>query len=85
MMTTPDEFLQRVLATVDDLAFRLSHTPHDGQEEWLQGFARRVHAQWCQVFSPALSANDVDGMVADLVARVRAKRDQLESFGGGTA
>jgi hypothetical protein len=84
-MTTPNEFLQRVLATVDDAAFRLSHTPRDRQEEWLQGFGDRTRAQWREVFAPFMSAEDVDGMVADLVARVRAKRDQLESFGGGTA
>ena len=35
--------------------------------------------------SPYLFAEDVDGMVAEVLAPVRAKRDQLESFGGGTA
>jgi hypothetical protein len=80
---TPDQFLTRVLAAVDDAAFRLSHT-HD-QEEWLDGFADRVRAQWRDVFSPVMSTSDVDGMVSDLTARFRAKRDSLESHGMGTA
>jgi hypothetical protein len=83
-MMTPDQFLERVLAAVDDAAFRLSHTPHDRQEEWLRGFAKRVRAQWCVVF-PFMSAEDVSGMVADLVGRVRARRDRLERFGAGSA
>jgi hypothetical protein len=79
------DFLERVLAAVDDAAFRLSHTPHDRQEEWLRGFAERVSAQWREVFSPALSSEDVDGMVADLVARVRKRRDEIEAAGTGRA
>jgi hypothetical protein len=39
---TPDEFLKRVLEAVEEAAFRLSHTPHDRQEQWLQGFADRL-------------------------------------------
>jgi hypothetical protein len=84
-MTTPDEFLARVFAAVDDAAFRLSHTPHDRREEWLRGFARRVRWQWREVFSPVLSLEDVDGMVADVVARVRAKRDEIEAARVGRA
>jgi hypothetical protein len=84
-MTTPDEFLERVLGAVDEAAFRLSHTPHDRQAAWLRGFERRVRAQWRSVFMPALSAEDVDGMVADLMGRVRAKRNRLERFGAGSA
>jgi hypothetical protein len=48
------------------------------------GICRRVRTQRREVFSPYLSAED-DGMVAEVVAPVRAKRDELESFGGGTA
>jgi hypothetical protein len=84
-MTWPARFQERILAAVDDTAFRLSHTPHDRQEDWLQSFADRIRAQWRELFTPALSAEDVDGMVADVVTRVRAKRDSLESFGGGRA
>jgi hypothetical protein len=84
-MTTPAEFLQRILVTVDDLALRLSHTPQDRQEEWLRGFAERVRAQWGELFSPALSAEDVNGMVADMMARVRKRRDQLETTKMGRA
>ena len=78
MMTTPDEFVSRVQATVDELALALSHTPHERQETALQSFADVVRAQWRALFSPVLSAEDVDGMVGDVLARVRAKRDDLE-------
>ena len=84
-MTTPAEFLPRVLATVADLALILSHTPRDRQEAFLEEFAANVKAQWRELFSPVLSAKDVDGMVADVVARVRAKRDAIEAAGAGTA
>jgi hypothetical protein len=84
-MTTPEQFLPRVLATVDKLAFSLAHTPHGRQEEWLQGFAERTGAQWREVFAPYMSGHDVDGMVADAVERVRKRRDEIEKVGVGTA
>jgi hypothetical protein len=84
-MTMPAEFLDRVLAAVDEAAFRLSHTPQDQAEEWLRRFAERVRKQWREVFAPYMSGEDVAGMVADVVARVRAKRDAIESAGAGTA
>jgi hypothetical protein len=84
-MTTPDEFLERVLAAVDDAAFRLAGTPKERREEWLSGFARRVRKQWRSLFMPALSAEDVDSMVNDVVERVRAKRDEIEAAGVGRA
>jgi hypothetical protein len=84
-MTTPGEFLERVDRVVAATAFSLACTPRDRQEEWLRGFADRVKAQWRQVFAPYLAAKDVDGMVAAVVERVRAKRDRLEGMGGGTA
>jgi hypothetical protein len=81
---TPDEFLKRVLEAVEEAAFRLSHTPHDRQEQWLQGFADRLGTQWCEVFAPYLLSAEVDGLVADVIFRIKAKRDLLESLGGGT-
>jgi hypothetical protein len=73
-MTTPNEFLERVFEAVDDAAFRMSHTPPDQQESWLEGYADRLRAQWRETFRPWLSASDVDGMVEDVVSRIRAKR-----------
>ena len=84
-MTTPAEFLPRVLATVADLALRLSHTPRDRQEAFLEELEANVQAQWREVFAPYMSAKDVDGMVEDVIARVLAKRDQIEATGAGTA
>jgi hypothetical protein len=82
---TPDQFLNRVLATVDQLAFTLSHTSPERQEAWLQGFADRICAQWGPLFAPHLEPKDVDGMIADLAKRVRKRRDQIEAAGVGTA
>jgi hypothetical protein len=82
---TPDRFLERVLAAVDDAAFRLSHTPHGRQAAWLNAFARRMRRQWRPLFVPVLSSEDVDGMVADVLVRVKAKRDFLERVGSGSA
>jgi hypothetical protein len=82
---TPDEFLPRVLAAVDEAAFRLAYAPRGQQNDWLQGFAERLRAQWLEVFQPFLSGDDVDGMVGDVVSRIRAKRRGLEGVGAGTA
>jgi hypothetical protein len=84
-MTIPDEFLSRVFAAADDAALALACTSPARQEEWLEGFARRVRAQWGETFAPYLSQTDTDAVVADLVARVRAKRDYLQRFGRGSA
>jgi hypothetical protein len=84
-MITPDEFLRRVLAALDNAAFLLANTPHECQEEWINAFGDRIRPQWREALAPPLSNEDVDGMVADAVARLRAKRDNLERFGTGTA
>jgi hypothetical protein len=81
----PDDWLSRVFAAADEMALRLAGTPHDRQSEWLEGFARRVRAQWGETFAPYMSEDDVDGVVADLVGRVKARRDYLERFGKGQA
>ena len=41
--------------------------------------------QWGELFAPVLSAEDVDGMVEDVIARVLAKRDEIEAAGMGMA
>jgi hypothetical protein len=78
-MTTPAEFLERVLRSIDELAFRLAHTPRDQQEAWLRGFADRVAAQWKEAFKAYMSPSCVDGIVNDVVKRVRKRRDEIES------
>ena len=84
-MTTPDEFLERVLATVDELALCLAATPRPKQEEFLDRVEARVRAQWRQCFSRYMAASDVDGMITDLVGRIKSERDRLERFGMGSA
>ena len=44
-----------------------------------------MSTQWRELFTPALSAEDVDGMVADMVTRVREGRDEIEAAGMGRA
>ena len=82
---TPPEFLTRVFAATDELAFSLAATPRHLQEAWLEGFDRRVRAQWRPLFAPYFSETDTDADVADVVGRVKSKRDRLERFGAGTA
>ena len=69
---TPKIFSSAFIESIEETAFGLSQTPHDRHEEWLQGFAERVRAQWREVF-PFLSGEDMDSMVDDVVTRVRAK------------
>ena len=75
---TPEEFFKRLHKSIEETAFGLSQTPHDRHEEWLQGFAERVRAQWREVF-PFLSGEDMDSMVDDVVTRVRAKLESETS------
>jgi hypothetical protein len=84
-MTTPDEFLSRVFAAADEVALRLAGTPPALQADCLERFAYSVHAQWSDVFASYLKPSDVDGMVIDVVERVRRRRDYLERFGRRTA
>jgi hypothetical protein len=84
-MTTPDEFLSRVFATIDELALRLAGTDADLQSSFLRDFERRVRLKWRPLFEPYFSQADADAVVADLVARVRAKRDYLQRFGRRSA
>jgi hypothetical protein len=82
---TANEFLARTFEAADEMALRLAGTPHDSQEEWLDGFAFRVRARWGEVFDEYISPEDLDAIVADLAGRVRAKRDFLERFGTGNS
>jgi hypothetical protein len=82
---TPAEFLTRVFAAADELAFRLAGTPKELQATWIQDFARRVRRQWRPLFAPYLTAEDVDAVVADLVGSVEARLERISRFGSGTA
>jgi hypothetical protein len=82
---TPEQFLSQAFATADELALRLAGTREDHQSAFLRDFERRVRSQWREVFAPWLCAADTDGMVLDLVERVRKRRDFLERFGKGSA
>ncbi len=80
-----NEFVSRVWAAVDDLALVLAHTPHDRQDAAMRSFIDSVRPQWIALFSAVLSPEDVDGMVADVLARFRAKRNDLEKLEVGSA
>jgi hypothetical protein len=82
---TPPEFLTRVFAAADDAALLLAGMPPDQQSAWLQRFGYAVHAQWLEVFAPRLRAEDVNGMVIDVVERIRRRRDYLQRFGAGNS
>jgi hypothetical protein len=80
----PTEFLDRVLAVVDDLALLFSHTPRDRQEDALRNFAQRLKARWQEALS-LLPAEEADGIIADVVERVRARSSQMKAAGTGRA
>ncbi|HZZ22019.1 MAG TPA: hypothetical protein VFE60_05340 [Roseiarcus sp.] len=81
---TPEQFAARMYATADDIGLGMSHTPRERQEAWLEGFGHRTHVRWIELF-PGLTAEDVSGMVADFVGRIRAARDSLERLEAGRA
>jgi hypothetical protein len=74
------EFLKRVLATVDDLALLYANTPPEAAERSLAEFGERVREGW-RTALPWLPPHDLDGVIGDLVARVRARRLEIEHTG----
>jgi len=77
-MTTPDEFLKRALAVVDELALLYAGTPDDKVEASLAEFAERTRAGWREALS-FLPTADVDSMVDDVVERIRKRRREIEA------
>jgi hypothetical protein len=82
---TADEFLSRTFEAADDAALFLAGMPPDQQSAWLQRFGYAVHAQWLEVFAPRLRAEDVNGMVVDVIERICRRRDYLQRFGAGNS
>jgi hypothetical protein len=82
---TTQEFISRVFDAADEMALRLACTPPELQAEQLERFGYSVRAQWSEVFAPHLRASDINGMVIDVIERVRRRRDYLERFGSGTS
>ena len=82
---SPDQFLTRVFEAADDAALLLAGMPPDQQSAWLQRFGYAVHAKWSQVFAPHMSPRDIDGMMIDVMERIRRRRDYLERFGAGNS
>ena len=79
-----NEFVSRVWAAVDDLAGAGAHTarsPGCGDAEL---YRLRSPSMDCAVLGGSLT-EDVDGMVADVLARFRAKRNDLEKLEVGSA
>ncbi len=50
----------------------------------MRSFIDAVRPQWVALFSPVLSAQDVDGMLEDVLAHFGAKRDDLEKLEVGS-
>lgn len=80
-MATPEDFLKCALATVDKLALLFAGAPDDRAEATLSEFAERVRNGWREAFD-FLRGEDVDGMVADLVDRIRKRRGEIEAAVG---
>ena len=82
-MSEPDRFAETCEAVVNDLALALSRSLQERQEKALADFGANMRSQWRNTF-PSLSAENVDGMVDDLISRIRARISELEG-GAGTA
>jgi hypothetical protein len=69
------------LATADELALLYAGTPDDRVEASLEGFAERTGNGLPQAYAHIPTAV-VDGMLAELVERVRTRRRQMEAAAG---
>ncbi len=82
---TPDEWLARALATVEQLALAFAGEDDEAVERKLTEFGQGVRAGWRDALRGLVSEADIDSMIIDLLARVRARRRELEAAGAGTA
>ena len=81
-MNEPDRFTATCEAVVNDMATALSRSPQERQEKALATFGDSMRSQWRNTFP---SVENVDGMVDDLITRIRARIRALEGGGAGAA
>ena len=80
-MTLGDDFLKCALETIDELALLYAGTPNEKVDVSLSEFAERMRKRWREAFD-FLRGDDVDGMVADVVDRIRKRRREIEAVTG---
>jgi hypothetical protein len=84
-MTALDQFLARCARTTEFCAFAAAHLPDCETEAKLARLERNLTAGWRQVAPPSLSDSDLASVVADVMTRVRARKQEIESAPVGRA
>ena len=84
-MTSLEQFLTRCERTTEFCAFAAAHRPDSEVDLRLARLARNLTAGWRQVAPRSLSDADLASVVADVIARVRACKREIEAAPAGRA
>ncbi len=68
--------------TIDDFALFFAGEPDEYMETSLIAFGENVRKGWREQFAPV---ELIDGTVADVLERVRARKHEIEAEGAGRA
>ena len=74
-------FLARLARVVDEMGLVYTHAPEEFVERSIAKFGASVKAEWREIWKdrPQITNDDIESTVDDLVARIRARRRQIES------
>jgi hypothetical protein len=85
MMTSAD-FMSRALSSIELMALGYAHLPDDVAEQSLARIAGNLRDKWRELLPVAVLPDDgLAEVVADVLARVRTRRREIEAAGVGSA
>jgi hypothetical protein len=84
-MTALEQFLSHCERTIEFAAFAAAHRPDCENEPKLARLAQGLTSGWRQVAPHSLSDADLGSMVADVIARIRARKQEIEAAPAGRA
>jgi hypothetical protein len=84
-MTALEQFLARCARTTEFAAFAAAHSPDSEVDLKLARLAQTLTAGWRQVAPRSLSDADLASAVADVIARVRVRKREIEAAPMGRA
>jgi hypothetical protein len=82
---TLEQFLARCERTTEFCAFAAAHRPDSEVDLKLARLAQGLTSRWRRVAPRSLSDDDLASVVADVIARVRAHKREIEAAPAGRA
>ena len=82
---TPEQFVARCEAVIEQLALLYAHSSDDEVSASLDKVIATVRADWVERFKTFATPQDIAEVVADIGGRIQTRRREIEGGGGGTA